>query len=779
MKKRARPWHFFLVAGAILIFSYLAFFGFRVTVNGTPTTLVKGVSDIRFGIDIKGGVDVTFMVADGFDATNEQMDAAESIIRQRLVALNITDSEVYADYNKDRLIVRFPWKSDESDFNPEDAIREIGTMAHVTFREGESPDGRMILDGSNIQSAEAAYGRLGTGGSSEYYVSLKLNEEGRSAFSAATQELSAVNGSIGIWLDDVCISTAGVDEPITDGNVAIFGSYDEVTGSLGFTQEEAITLARQINSGSLPFALAAENYNTISPSLGGRSLDAMVAAGIGAFVLIVAFMIAVYRLPGAVASISLLGQVAAMLASVSGFLPPFNSFTLTLPGIAGIILAIGIGVDANVIMAERIKEELDSGKTLDGAIRAGLNRGLTPIIDGNVTIVIVAIVLIGAFGPTDSLCAKLLAPLFFMFGPSTTGTIYSFGYTLLAGVLMNFVFGVLFSRIMLCGLAQIPLLRNIKLYGGERGPSGKRISVSARRKVFLSLFSVVISLAVMSSLILGVKMDIQFKGGAMIVMGYEGVLNAEEVQTAAASVLGEGVTMQTGMNSATSQQTLTINLPGADTLTAAELARLTETLRNACPENDIQQLQTSNVNPTIGGEFFRKCLVAVLAAVGLILLYIAWRFRRIGGVAAGVIAVIALVSDLIAVYTAFVLLRIPLNGNFVAAMLTILGYSINDTVVMYDRIRENRGLYGSRMPFDEMVDLSVNQSLRRSIVTTLTTCLSLSALCLAALMFGLDSIFTFAMPLMVGMISGVYTSLCLTTSLWVVWQNVCRKRRGH
>ena len=505
----------------------------------------------------------------------------------------------------------------------------------------------------------------------------------------------------------------------------------------------------------------------------------MVLAGIIAFVLICVFMISVYRLPGFVACIGLLGQMAGTIAAVSGFFPVFNSFTLTLPGIAGIILAIGMGVDANVITAERIREELRGGKTLDSALKAGFSRGLTPIIDGNVTIVIVAVVLMGAFGPTNSLCAKLLTPLFFMFGPSTAGTVYSFGYTLLVGVLLNFVFGVLFSRIMLRGISQVKALRNPWLYGASNKPAAKQLNVTGKRKVFLSISGGIAAVVVLASLILGVSMDIQFKGGSMIVMSYDGEIAMADAQKAAESVLGKGLTLQSGSNAATGQQTVTINLPGAQTLTTEELQNLTDALQEACPDNNMEQLQTSTVNPTIGGEFLRKCLVAVVAAVVVILLYIAWRFRRIGGLPAGVIAVIALLSDLIAVFGAFVLMRIPLNGNFVAAMLTILGYSINDTVVMYDRIRENRNLYGDKMPFEELVNHSVNQSLRRSINTTLTTCLALATICVMAVVFGLDSIFTFAMPLMVGMISGVYTSLCLTTSLWVLWEGKRPNKTNH
>ena len=459
MKKKGKPWHLFVLALLSFAFAYTAFFGISSQYGDITHTYVKGAKDIRFGIDIRGGVDVTFMPTVGFDATDEQMAAAETVIQQRLVNLNITDSEVYVDYNKDRIIVRFPWKEGESDFNPEAAIQEIGTTAHLTFRKGSSIDGELILEGKDVEKATPAYGPTKEGGQSEYYLSLEFKNSGRQAFADATTELAASKGYISIWMDEQNVSTASVNTAITDGKAIISGN---------FTQESVITMANQINSGALPFALSAESYSTISPSLGSRSLEAMVIAGVIAYLLILVFMTALYRLPGLIASIALLGQTAATLAFVSGYLSIFNSFTLTLPGIAGIILAIGMGVDANVITAERIREELASGKTLDGALNAGFARGLAPIIDGNVTIVIVACVLMGAFGPTDGIFAKLFTPIFFAFGPSTAGTIYSFGYTLLVGVLLNFVFGVCCTRIMLRGASRSKGLRKLWLYGGVR-----------------------------------------------------------------------------------------------------------------------------------------------------------------------------------------------------------------------------------------------------------------------------------------------------------------------
>lgn len=785
MKTKGKPWQFFVVAVLIVVFAFTAFLGISTQYGDTTKIWVKGAQDIRFGIDIRGGVDVTFMPADGYDATDEQMAAAESVIQQRLVNLNITDNEVYTDYNKDRIIVRFPWKEGETDFNPESAIQEIGATAVLTFREGKEVDSEgkptgvtaenIILEGKDIKSATAAVDNNANSATyGQYYVSLELNDSGKESFAEATTRLSESKGTISIWMDDTMISYPTVNSAITDGNAMI-----TLNGSDDKTRDEAISLANKINSGALPFALTAENYSTISPSLGANSLQAMVIAGVVAFVLVALFMIANYRLPGAVAVIALLGQTAMTLAFVSGYFSVLNSFTLTLPGIAGIILAIGMGVDANVIAAERIKEEIRSGKSIDGAIRAGFDRGLAPVIDGNVTVIIVAVMLMGAFGPTDGFFARMLKPIFFAFGPSTAGTIYSFGYTLLVGVLLNFVFGVGCTRVMLRGISKLKCMRRAVLYGGLRPQATPRQPktwniVGARKKFFAFSLCLVLFIAIFSA-VFGVKMDIQFKGGAIVTYSYEGEAPVQAVTQTAQDALGSGVTVQTGSSIATEGQTLTVSTPGSETMSTETVAALTAALQESYPDNQFQQLSITNVDPTLGGEFFAKSIVAILAAAVLILIYIAVRFKNIGGLRGAVTGVVALLNDMVVIFGIFVVLRIPLNGNFIAAMLVILGYSINDTVVIYDRIRENGSMVNKKhTDFAQLVNTGINQSLTRTINTTLTTLLALGTVCVVSVVFGLDSIFTFSFPLIIGMVSGVYSSICIAGPLWVEWE----KRAG-
>lgn len=762
MNRKGKSWPLFVVAILIVLFSLTAIFGVSYTYGDTKNVYVKGASDIRFGIDIRGGVDVTFMPADDVEATDAQMTAAKTVIEDRLVGLGITDYESYVDNNKNRIIVRFPWKNDEADFNPQTAIDEIGTTAKMVFRKGSSATGEEILSGDDVASASAAYNET-----EGWVVQLKFNSAGASAFATATTELAASNGTISIWLDDNNISTATVNEAITGGEAIIKGNFD---------QDSASTLANQINSGSLPFALSAESYSTISPSLGAKSLDVMVQAGIIAFILVAILMIVRYRLPGTIAVISLMGQATATLAVVSGYFRVFPGSTLTLPGIAGIILGIGMGVDANVITAERIKEELSKNKTLEGAVNSGFKMGLTPIIDGNVTIVIVAAILMGAFGPTDGFWAKVFNPIFYWFGPSTAGTIYSFGFTLLTSVLLNFVFGVWATRVMIRGAVHFKPLRKAWLFGGKKegGADFKTPSINfiGNRKKFYTFSCALIAVVLVFCGIFGVKMDVEFKGGSMITLAYEGDADLNDLKSTIGTELGKSnLTLQTGSD-ISGNQTLTVTLPGSDTLTTEQLDNLLAALNEQYPDNNFVQNEVSNVDATIGKEFLLKSVVALVAACVLILLYVAYRFRKIGGLKAGSTAIVALLHDMFVVFGVFVLLRIPLNGNFIAALLTILGYSINDTVVIYDRIRENSALYGKKqMSLAELVNLSVNQSFARSLMTSITTCLALGVVCVVSVIYRLDSIYSFAFPLLFGMVSGVYSTICIATPLWVDWKN--------
>ncbi len=482
--KRTPKGIFFVVVLLIAALVYTSFFGVHTYYGDRCDTVIRGADEIRFGIDIRGGVDVTYGPADEtIDATDAQINAIKTTIEQRLVAKNITDYECYADLTNDQVIVRFPWQSDEADYDAAAAIEEIGETKmlsmyigseteNVTDENGQQmynddgsamvrPKGDLVVKGTDIKEAKAMTQSDETTGAIQYVVMLELQGDAVKAFADATAKQFSSKGTISIWLDNTMLSAPTVNSVINDGIATITSDGFE-------TAADAQEFAANINAGALPFKIESKSVSTLAPTLGEKALDAMVLAGIIAFVLVAIYIISWYRLPGFVAVIALLGQVAGSLAFISGYFSVLDSFTLTLPGIAGVLLSIGIGVDCNVITAERVREEIRNGKTIDGAIRAGSKNSFWAIFDGNITVMIVSIVLMGVFGPPSSLWSTILTPFLWMFPTSTTGMVYSFGYTLFVGVLLNFVMGVALSRLMLRSVSRFKFLRNPWLYGGER-----------------------------------------------------------------------------------------------------------------------------------------------------------------------------------------------------------------------------------------------------------------------------------------------------------------------
>lgn len=409
---------FFIIVIITAALLYVSLFGLKI-----GNFEIKGADQMRFGIDIRGGVSTTFEPKDlGRMPTNDELNAARSIIETRMDAKNITDRDVTIDKSTGKIPVSFPWKSDEANFDPQKAVSELGETAKLTFRD---PSGKVIIDGSHVKKSAAEMNQQDL----KPCVSLELTDEGAKLFDEATSRL--IKKPISIYMDENMIQTATVQCRISNGRAAI-------------TQMEnldaAAELSNKINSGSLPFSLVAKNCYIISPTLGSNALSVMVLAGQVAFALVCLFMLFYYRLPGLVACVALTLQVVGQLLSLS-----VPQFTLTLPGIAGIILSIGMGVDANVIVSERIKEELNTGKTLRAAIDAGFHRAFSSVFDGNITVIIVAVVLI------------LLG----------SGSILSFGYTLLTGVIMNFVAGITASRLMIRSLSEFKCLRKPKYFGAK------------------------------------------------------------------------------------------------------------------------------------------------------------------------------------------------------------------------------------------------------------------------------------------------------------------------
>ncbi len=467
--KKIRKSTLFIVVAFIALFTVSSITGFDYYFGDNTTTVVKGIDDIRLGIDIRGGVDVTFAPADDYDATDAQLDAATQKIKTRLGALGINDNEIYSDYKSDRIIVRFPWQAGESEYDAEAAVKELGEMAELTFRKGTDsetdeegniiPTGEIVLTGDDVETADYVQDPEDL----QWVVSLKLKTTGEPSgmekFAEATSELAGTSTPISIWMDNNMISYPTVNNAITNGEAVITGN---------FTSDSAKALAEQINSGALPFKMVTTSFKTISPTMGEGSLDAILLAAYIAFALIAVYMIALYKVPGCVAVIALVGQIAGTLAAVTGWFGFMPGSTLTIPGIAGIILSVGMGVDANIITGERIKEELRSGKSLDSAIKIAYKRAFSAILDGNITNVIIAVILMGAFGVPSSFFSKILnSTIFRMFGATTEGVVYSFGFTLLVGVICNFIFGVFAAKIMVTACSKFKALQNRKLYGGD------------------------------------------------------------------------------------------------------------------------------------------------------------------------------------------------------------------------------------------------------------------------------------------------------------------------
>lgn len=419
---------FFSIIFIIGILTYITVYGSLFTWK------VPGAAkDIRLGIDIKGGVHTTLYPPENVTPTSDQLETAKSIIEKRLDNRGIFDRTVTIENDKGRIIIEIPWAQDEKEFNPQKSVDEIGKTALLTFQEVDEdkkdqngnylPTGRIVLQGTDVVDAQPE--KSTQSGAME--VSLKLNATGATKFEEATGRL--VGKRIAVFMDDQLIVAPTVQTKISGGSAVITGQRDTA---------EAKDLANTIRSGSLPFKLEAREINSISPQLGEGALRVSIQAGIVSFILVCIFMLGYYRLPGILANLALLGHTVIQLLFISWF-----GVTLTLPGIAGIILTIGMGVDANVIIFERVKEELRNGKTLRAAIDVGFKRAFAAVFDANMTVLITAVVL-------------------YMFG---TGPIKGFAITLALGVILSFLTAVTASRIMLKSMAGVDIAKHHWLYG--------------------------------------------------------------------------------------------------------------------------------------------------------------------------------------------------------------------------------------------------------------------------------------------------------------------------
>ncbi len=731
MKKRINRGTFWIVLVLIACITYVSIFGLNFWKINIPSA-----DQMRFGIDIRGGVEATYFPKD-YDPTVEELNAAKASIEKRCDEHNIADREVTIDEERKSILLRFPWKSDETDFNPEEAINELGATYRLTFRD---PNGNILLEGKNVKNAVPSTATGGTGlTAAGYVVNLEFDSEGAELFSNATASL--VGQNMAIYMDETMISNPKVNERISGGSAQITGIP---------TMEDAVLLANRINAGALPFALESSNYNAISPSMGSGALDVMVDAGILAFILICLFMLFYYRLPGLVAIFALTLQVAGQLLALS-----IPQYTLTLPGIAAVILSIGMGVDANIITAERIKEEIADGKPVRSAIDAGYHKAFSAVFDGNITVIIVAVILM-------------------IFG---SGTMISFGYSLLTGAILNFICGVTASKLMTKSLGQYGVFRKTWMYGNGKKKT-KVVNFFKNRVIYYIISLVILVVGIGGYFVNGIELDIEFKGGAMLTYAYDGEIDTEKVKDITETVLArevDDVSMKTDYGTDTTK--FVISMAGVESMSAEEQKNLTAEIEKAFPDNNIRREDVTVVEPFIGRDFLSESIMAVIIAVILIILYVWYSFRKISGLTAGLAGILALVHDVLVVLITFIVFGFAINENFIAAALTILGFSINDTIVIFDRIRENKMLHGGKMPVEELVDKSISQSISRSVNTSLCTLVSIAVVYILAVWNGVDSIQSFALPMMLGIISGCYSSVCLSGPIWTGWQKKSRERK--
>lgn len=686
---------------------------------------IKGVFDMRYGIDIRGGVEAIFEPQDlDRKPTEQELQTAREIIETRMDNQNISDREVTVDKNSGYIIVQFPWKSGETNFNPEDAIAELGEMAELTFRD---PDGKVLIQGKNVKNA--APETTTNNGIKAYNVSLSFDQEGAKLFEEATGKL--IGKRMSIYMDEDLISSPTVQTKISGGQAVITGMKD---------YNEAKSLAEKINAGALPFSLATSNFSTISPALGNNALTIMVYAGIFSFFIICVFMIGFYKVPGVSACITLFMQMIIQLLAIS-----IPQYTLTLPGIAGIILTLGMTVDTNIITSERISDELKKGASIKGAITHGYKNAFSSVFDGNVTAAIIAAILM-ALG---------------------SGTMLSFGYTLMIGMIVNLFIGIPVSKHLLLSFIENDKLHDIKHFRVRKDI--KTIPFYRKKYIFAIISGVITIAGIAGCFTKGVTLDTQFTGGAVLSYSVSNEADTEKIESAVEKQTNRPVTVQIKEDNMTGLKRLSITFAGNAGMSPDEQKAITDAINSTSDKVDAKLSETYVVEPYIGAKALRNAGLAIGLALLFIIVYVWIRFSAISGLSAGITAMIALFHDTMVVFFAFVLFGIPLNDAFVAVVLTIIGYSINDTIVIYDRIRENKKL-DSKLSVVDLVDISTSQTLGRSLNTSLATTICVTVIMVASIYFQIESIIEFSLPMLFGVITGCYSSICVAGTLWAMWE---------
>lgn len=700
----------------LALFGYTAVYGWGETKSGSG-------EDIKLGLDLEGGVSITYQVVGEEEPSAADMSDTIYKLQKRVEGYS-TEAQVYQE-GSDRISIEIPGVADANEI-----LSELGRPGSLEFYD---VNGELVLEGTDVVDAQAA-SRQNDMGNVDYEVRLTLTEEGAKKFSDATGAAAPNHDPIFIVYDNAIISYPTVQQQITDGNCVI-------TNMESF--EAAENLASTIRIGGLTLTLEELRSNVVGAQLGSDAIRTALLAGAVGFAIIAVFMLAVYFLPG-LAAVLALGMYVELVVILLG---SFN-ITLTLPGIAGIILGIGMAVDANVIIFARIREELATGKTVASSVKIGFNKALSAIIDGNITTLIAAIVL----------------------GLRGTGAIKGFAQTLALGIILSMFTAVFITRIILNALMGLGL-DSVKLFGVAK--EKKSINFLGKKHLF---FGISVAAILAGFVVMGVQKgggngalnySLDFMGGTQTTVTFTEDYSIERLD---AEVV-PGIEEITGDANVQVQKVAGSNqvIFKTRTLDVEEREALDSMLEENFELDDAYPITAETISSTISSEAQTDAVVAVVIATICMLLYIWFRFKDIRF---GASAVIALIHDVLVVLAFYAVTRVSVGSTFIACMLTIVGYSINATIVIFDRVRENMRSMTRKDDLQDMVNHSITQTLSRSIFTSLTTFIMVAAL----YVFGVSSIREFALPLMAGILCGTYSSVCITGALWYVLRTKIKQK---
>ena len=710
------------VVALVIFIALLALFGYTAVYGWGETKSGSG-EDIKLGLDLEGGVSITYQVVGEEDPSAADMSDTIYKLQKRVEGYS-TEAQVYQE-GSDRISIEIPGVDDANEI-----LEALGRPGSLEFYD---VNGELVLEGTDVVDAQAASSQTEMG-STDYQVRLTLTDEGAEKFSKATGEAAPNHDPIFIVYDNAIISYPAVQQQITDGNCVITNME---------SIEAAQNLASTIRIGGLTLTLEELRSNVVGAQLGSDAIRTALIAGAAGFAIIAVFMIAVYFLPGLAAVLALVMYVELVVILLGSF-----NITLTLPGIAGIILGIGMAVDANVIIFARIREELATGKTAASSVKIGFNKALSAIIDGNITTLIAAVVL----------------------GLRGTGAVKGFAQTLALGIILSMFTAVFITRIILNTLMGLGL-NSVKLFGVAK--EKKPIGFLGKKHLF---FGVSAAVVLVGFVVMGVQKgggngalnySLDFMGGTQTTVTFAEDYSIERLD---AEVV-PGIEEITGDANVQAQKVTGGNqvIFKTRTLSVEEREELNTMLEENFTLDKTYPITAETISSTISSEAQMDAIVAVAIATVCMLLYIWFRFKDIRF---GASAVIALIHDVLVVLAFYAVTRVSVGSTFIACMLTIVGYSINATIVIFDRIRENMKSMTRRDDLQELVNHSITQTLSRSLFTSLTTFIMVAAL----YVFGVSSIREFALPLMAGILCGTYSSVCITGALWYVLRTKIKQK---